>query len=257
MPSKNRFRVQGDNIEIMRDEWDKMAFVTYREDYYDEITSVTWTEQNGYLHNNNLGYLHRYIASKWYGSEILNAITRDGWVVDHMNNNGFDCQISNLEFLPRRYNIAKGQTVDVEAKTMASRIALSLYKDFTTGLYQITLGFNENVSLIGNQKSLPISALKLLYNSDYRIVINDAEQILLEYDISKKINLQKLNFIDYKYETPEFIEVSPDERNRAFIEKNGQFYFLPGNGAYVISIPYEKGWGNKDLENDDSVENQI
>lgn len=36
---------------------------------------------------------------KWYGKETLDEMTEKGWVVDHMNNNGYDCRICNLEFL--------------------------------------------------------------------------------------------------------------------------------------------------------------
>ena len=63
---------------------------------------------------------------KRYGEEMLSEMTKQGWVVDHMNNNCFDCRISNLEFLPTRHNVAKGQTVDVEADAMRQHIALTL-----------------------------------------------------------------------------------------------------------------------------------
>lgn len=61
MPSKNTFERYGDEIHIFRDSWDQVAMTTYREDYYEELTSVTWTATPKYLTNNKLGLLHRYI----------------------------------------------------------------------------------------------------------------------------------------------------------------------------------------------------
>ncbi len=48
--SKNRFEVDGDTITIMHDGWDELAFATYREDYFDELSTHTWGLKNGYLH---------------------------------------------------------------------------------------------------------------------------------------------------------------------------------------------------------------
>lgn len=45
--SKNRFEVNGDTITIMREGWDKLAFATYREDYFEELTTHTWRLVNG------------------------------------------------------------------------------------------------------------------------------------------------------------------------------------------------------------------
>ena len=39
----------------MREGWKRLAFATYREDYYEELTSHTWTLSNGYPTNATLG----------------------------------------------------------------------------------------------------------------------------------------------------------------------------------------------------------
>ena len=40
--SKNAFEIDGDIISITRPEWGFKAYATVREDYLDEIQSVTW-----------------------------------------------------------------------------------------------------------------------------------------------------------------------------------------------------------------------
>lgn len=66
-------------------------------------------------------------------------------MVDHMNNNHCDCRISNLEFLKHNRNVAKGQYFDKESALMRHDIAVSLFKDFTTNCYQVTIGCNANI----------------------------------------------------------------------------------------------------------------
>ena len=248
MPSKNTFSRCGDEIHICREGWDAMALVTYREDYYDELTSVTWTENRGYLTNGKLGALHRYIMGKWYGEEMLSEMTKQGWVVDHMNNNSFDCRISNLEFLPTRHNVAKGQTVDVEADAMRQHIALTLYKDFSTGYYQIHIGCNDPISLwntvTGETRSL--AKLKLLFDCDYRIVINEARDILLNYDLYGKFDISSLHCIDWKPEFCELIALKEEERDRPFIERDGKIYANIGNHIWFHSSSVDNGWVPQD-----------
>ena len=68
MASKNRFEINGDTVHIFRDGWEHLASTSYRDDYIDELQSVTWGITNGYLRSNKLGYLHRYVVGKWYGT---------------------------------------------------------------------------------------------------------------------------------------------------------------------------------------------
>ena len=162
MSSKNKFKLCDDTLEISRDKWCKIAFTSYREDYCKEITKYTWGEKNGYLHSGKLGYLHRYIMGKWYGQDVLDEMTKAGFVVDHMDNNGFECRIENLYFLAKNENTAKGLTLDIQIEEMRPRIALSIYRDFSTGLFQITMFFNVSVSLCKGDEMTHISAIRLL-----------------------------------------------------------------------------------------------
>lgn len=256
MTSKNKFEVVNENIHISREEWSQVAEVTYREDYYEELTGVTWTLDNGYIRNSKLGFLHRYMMEKWYGKEVLDDMTQRGWVVDHMNNNGFDCRICNLEFLPARHNVAKGQILDVESEEMRHHIALNIFKDFETGLYQISIGFNDSIYFWNakTNESRPVNKLYLLYDCDYKLVIFDAEQILTKYRNEKKFGLDNLNFIDYKCEFPPEIQLTEQEideiqnGNRCYIERDGQLYFIPGKHSWILSAHYKEGWRPSDNE---------
>lgn len=243
--SKNKFSIHGDTVTITREEWDRVALATYREDYYDELSTHTWSISNGYPSNSKLGGgLHRYMMAKWYGDDLLKVLTEKDYVVDHMNNNRMDCRISNLEFLKRSRNVAKGMYLDKEAEEMRDRIAVSIFKDFTTECYQITIGCNDHiVSIDENGKKHSIDSIKLLYNCNYSLVVLDAEAILTQYESERRFTLENLRHVDIKINISKYIDLTEEEKNSGLIFRNGQPYLIVGNGqAYLHSINYDAGW---------------
>lgn len=102
-------------------------------------------------------------------------------------NDGFNCCINNLCFLIEDENKAKGMTVDKLSKEK-SHIALSLYKDFSTGLIQISVFFNYPAitKIEGLKKPAMIDLAHLLYDVEYEMVLNDARTILYEYRRGKR-----------------------------------------------------------------------
>lgn len=243
--SKNQFQTVSDEIHIMREGWNRMAYTSFRDDYYDQLTSYTWTlDSHGYLVNGTLGPLHRYIMKKWYGKEIFDELTQKGYVVDHMNNEHTDCRISNLEFLKQAYNTAKGQAFDVDSKELRWQIAVNIFKDFSTGYYQITIGCNDTVvSTDETGQKYYVNAIILLYDCDYSIVINDAENILRVYETEGKILVSQTHSCDLKVIKAINIQLTDEEKNSAFVMHDGIPYVILGNGHTSIrAIHYEKGW---------------
>lgn len=198
--SLNSFSISGDLLTIYREGWSQLATATIRDDYKDEIQSVTWTNDDGYLKNKKLGSLHSYIIKKWYGEDMHRSMLDNGFIVEHMDNNGFNCQIENLCFLNRGENVAKGQTLDKYSEDKRY-IALNLFKDFSTQLYQISIFFNYPAVLKSEDiEGAVVDLAYLLYDEDYELVINDARHILLEYDKHKTFSPKKLSFADYHIE---------------------------------------------------------
>ena len=200
--SKNTFNVSGNIISITRPEWDFLAFATVREDYLEEIQSVTWRLNNDrYLYNDRLGSLHSYIMKKWYGEEVCQEMKKNKYVIDHMDNVSSNCCIDNLCFLSSAYNKAKGLTFDQDNKDKRF-IALTMFKDFNTGLFQITIMFNypATLCLTGFEYQSVIELAYLLYEGDYRKVIADAQDILLDYKEDYTFKPEKLRAIDYHIE---------------------------------------------------------
>lgn len=245
MTRKNSFEVNGDTISISREDWYQIAFATYRDDYFQELTSHIWSIKNGYPNNASLGGgLHRYMMQKWYGIHVLKDLTDKGYVVDHMNNNHMDCRISNLEFLKHSRNVAKGQYLDKEAKQMKHRIAIGIFKDFYTGCYQITIGCNDTImSEDAEGKQHLINSIKLLYDCDYALVVLDAEAILTEYEATNRFSLTHLHCCDRRIEEAPQITLTEEEKKQAIVVCDGQYYLIVGNGqAFIESVSYDEGW---------------
>lgn len=245
MVSKNKFEVVNNEIHITRDDWSFVGMTTYREDYYDELSSKTWgLTDKGYITNRAFGMLHRYIMGKWYGESVLKDMTQRGYVVDHMNNIHHDCRISNLEFLKKAYNTAKGQAFDVDSKRMNHQIALNIFKDFTTGFYQITIGCNDSVVGIDSDgRFQQIGTLKFLFNCDYSIVINDAESILRQYETERIIDITKVHCCDLRIKAIEKLIVSEEEKQQSIIVRDGKAYLNLSSGkAWLNSVHFDEGW---------------
>lgn len=245
MPSKNRFEVHGDTISITRDGWDCVVQTTYREDYYDELSSHTWSLKDGYPYNATLGGgLHRYIISKWYGQDVLDDMTNRGYVVDHMNNCHTDCRLSNLEFLKHNRNVAKGQYFDKESETMRHDLAVSMFKDFKTNCYQITIGCNATIaSTDANGKAHYINDIKLLYNCGYSQVVLDAEKILSQFDEERRFSLVGLSCCDVRVTEAPAIELTEEEKDHVIVERDGHQYLVIGNGkTFLHSVHYDENW---------------
>lgn len=243
--SKNTFEVRDDTISIMREGWNEVAFATYREDYYEELSSHTWTISNGYPSNQSLGGgLHRYMMRMWYGEEVLNDMTEKGYVVDHMNNDHMDCRITNLEFLKHNRNVAKGQYLDKESAEMRHRIAISLVKDFDTKCYQITIGCNDNIVYKDETGQLHhINTIKLLYDCSYPEVILDAEKILSQYEDIESFSLRGLSYCDIRVREAVDLQLTEEEKKKPFVIRDGVPYLVIGNGlSYLHTVAYDKNW---------------
>lgn len=200
--SKNRFVVSDDVIFISHPDWNFTAAATIREDYIDEIKSVTWSINNGYLYSSKLGqYLHIYVVRKWYGNAIYEQMCDSNYIIDHMDNNSKNCKIENLCFLLSDENKGKGFTLDKEGKDKTF-IALSLFKDFTTDLFQISIVFNNPANLVVDELEQPSVVLMafLLYDTTYKTVIIDARAILNDYYDYGSFYPSRLRFIDYQIE---------------------------------------------------------
>ncbi len=228
--------ISGDQINFNIEKANKLGYTNYDEKLWEKIKSTSWhvtADKRGrkkYIKSSKLGLLHRFVMEHWYGREILDEATKKNYVVDHLDNDGFNCQISNLCFIPKPRNTAKGLTYDIKRIEMMDTIALNIFKDFETQYFQITIGFNKETIFIDNDKPVSINSLKILYEDDFFLVLNDAERILHEFSNYNRFNIKKLNCIKYEYMEANYFYLPPEKRDKAIFEVEGKFYINLNNG---------------------------
>ena len=240
--SKVKYDPQGEVLYISHPDWDFMATASLRPDYADEIQSVSWSKNGDYLYSSTFEcYLHVYIMKKWYGEDFYDTMKANDYVVDHMDNNGYNCCIENLCFLASDENKAKGMTVDKLSREK-THIALSLFKDFNTKHIQMTIFFNYPAvaRISGLDSPAVIDLAYLFYDCEYEMVINDARMILYDYRREYVFEPEKLHDADFHIEGSFGIPASIDWYNK---------YIEGGHGhtvAFIHKTAYIKGWRVED-----------
>ena len=225
-----RIYVENGKIYFNSDKVNRLGYTDFDEELWDKVNSVKWhvkfsgkNKEKEYINSSKLGLLHRVVMEHWYGNEAIREANERNLVVDHLNNDGLDCRISNLCFIPKARNTAKGMTYDIQREQMISEIALNIFKDFNTQKFQITIGFNKETFLYVNGEKENIACMYLLYENDFYNVFNDAERILHEYGSKRVVNLQKLSFEKFEYEPAIEVVLNPEESNSPMILIDGKW----------------------------------
>lgn len=230
---------------------DVLGYTNYNNIIWNKIKSVNWyviwkkTNLNGvkkgYIgtHSTKLGNrnkLHQIVMIHWYGNRVLDDAYSKKYVIDHLDNNSFDCTIENLSFAPNNVNRSKGLTYDIEREDALSSIAVNIFKDFMTKKYQITVAFNK-LSFIGNnENSRPINGLRLVYDNDYKRVLFDAESLLYDYTERCIIDIRKLNYVKVEYLFPKFIELDDTTVKTNLITDEENVYLILGEHSRIDKI---------------------
>ncbi|MCY9308687.1 HNH endonuclease [Bacillus inaquosorum] len=217
-----------------------LGITDYTDEVWSKIKTIKWNIKFGYYNkkkklkkhpyiygrfNGKPVALHRFVMEHWYGSDVVKRAKQDDYVVDHLNNNGLDCQISNLCFIPRILNTSKGNDYDIRRKDVRPRLAINITKDFDTQLFQITMAFNKSpATFYSHGKRIPVSKMYFLYDRFRRALI-DANSIIDDVVEDNIVNIQKLNHIDFDYETIKYLYIPPDQAESEFmIGQDGELY---------------------------------
>ena len=172
-------------------------------------------------------------------------------IIEHLNNDGFDCQISNLYFLKKIRNTYKGMNFDKESEKAIPIIAMKVFHIIKNGTFQMTIGFNSECKELGSGR--PIQSAKFLYKCDYWLVIQDAEMILEHFLSTRKFNLSNAEGI-YRYTKFELefapqITLTEEEAKQGLragniVWRNKEQFILNGdvNRFRIISVAPKKDW---------------
>lgn len=234
------------NIELRREhgsisfilkDFQVSAYTEDEDEIWEIISSQKWTIQlkDGkprYLYSNTCKKtLHQIVIDYYFGEKVRKKAYEKNMVVEHLNNNGLDCRISNLYFLHDSKNKYKGNYFDKKSEEALPKFALRVFHIINNSTFQITIGFTADANIMID-KTRPIQSIKFLYkNIEYWNVIQDAETMLDELIENCMLNLNdKLyRYIDYRIKYGEYFQVT---------ESEGKSGILPGNVIWRNGIPY-------------------
>lgn len=255
--------VYNEKISINIKGLNKLAFVNYTEELFNIIKNARFRipdtpkkiEECKYIYSNEQRkYLHQVVFDYYIGEENRKKGYKLGYIIEHLDNNGFNCDISNLFLLKKVKNTYKGWNFDKESKESVHIIALKIYHIIQNKTFQITIAFNQ--SFVNERSGKAIETIKLLYDYNYEIVLQDAEQIL-----ESIVNTGHMNFGEWKelYRFKDIkttycpeIDLSDEEKKQdcgTIIVRDGINYLIVGHSeesiGLVTSIPYDKNWNFK------------
>lgn len=246
---------ENDRIYLKPEDVDKLAYTNYSDELWQIINDTNWTitkDKNNepkYLLSNKFNKtLHQIVIDHFFGESVRKQAYEAGMIIEHLNNNGFDCMISNLYFLIKIKNTYKGWYFDKLAEESIDIIALRIFHIMENHTFQITIAFNQPFV---NKANEGINTLKFLYDYDYCEVLQDAESMLESIVSTKQFSIdkfkQKYRFKDYKIELAPKIELTEEEKTLQagnIIWRNGVPYIIQGDTTRfrIESASYEKDW---------------
>lgn len=212
----------------------KTGLADYTDDLWKVISQSKWRTDGKYIYS-GIKTLHKIVMEYWYGKDCHKKMIENGFVVDHIDNDGFNCLYENLEFLNRIKNwFYKGNYYDIERAKKIPMAAVNIFKKKSGDKFQITIGFNMPFF---NPQGQTIGKAFLGYDTDdYNLVLSDA--LLLVESIGKgQINIRHLRCNRVKSEPLYYIKADEGSlRPGNVLNVNGEWLMIQGDGFQVIKV---------------------
>ncbi len=197
-------------------------------------------------------YFHRLVMEYLLTPDAVKDAYSKGMIIEHLNNDGFDCCFSNLQFLLKRRNIAKALTFDNDQPKAIKNAAINMFYNYEKGNYQITMVFN--VFMQNSRTGEYLQSIKLLYRTnDYWVVVQDAERLANKLASDQPVVLAELltnlRCAEIRCNTQPQIELTEEEQQLpagSVVRRGDEVYFIrrnDDNGYFqLLSTPYDKDW---------------
>lgn len=201
-----------------------LGFADYTDELWEIINSTKWRIKEKYIYAGNKS-LHRTVMDYWYGKECCEEMSKNEFVIDHIDNNGFNCLYENLAFLSRSKNWHyKGNYYDKERIETIPIAAVNIMKKMGGDKFQITIGFN--VPLVNSQGQQFSAAFFVYDTNDYDLVLSDA-LTLIESAKKGEIDFRHLRFDRYKLEPFYMVKINgPSLPSGSIIDVDGKILIV-------------------------------
>jgi hypothetical protein len=213
---ETRLEVQHDNRYIYFYPIDKSIVKFGSTDFSPElmqlIVSTTWRIRYDkgipkYIVSSSLRRsLHQVVYDFYNGYDASKKASKNGYVIDHIDHDGFNCKIQNLSLLLKIDNTIKGFYFDLQMEKMVPIMSLRAYNVQSSHTFQIVITFNKDF-VFGKLNHI-IDTMYLLYSYDYDIVIQDGVTILKFF---KEKNLFTITELQKNLRNKKLYVMSPEQ----------------------------------------------
>lgn len=230
MPRAMSVTEVGNVYELRRDQWrGNTARISKDPELLNEVCKYTWTYSEGvhpYLRSSKLGMsLHEFVLGFVYGAENIDKMQAEGNIIEHLDNDGLNCTYENLHILSDDMNKAKAFSIDKKSKDSENdpfpAYILDVYYLHEKKQFQLQIFMNDDIYF--SRAGHPVEMFICMYNS-----FNDlfGDWFYLLADRSKRaFEISKFHAAQlFVKERPVLQNITPEEMNSPFIERDGVFY---------------------------------
>lgn len=203
--------ILNDKIYFLCEGVNMLGSTNYTEELWNEIEERVWhpTKDNSgkykYIQAADKS-LHQLVVDYYFGEEERMKFYEKDYIIEHLDNNGFNCEISNLYFLLKIKNTYKGWYFDKKVNESLPIMAMAIYHIISNHTFQISIRFN--TIFIGQGTDRILQSVFFLYEENYEIVLQDAENMMERITKDLQFSIEDFN-ARYRYKKISF-EYSPD-----------------------------------------------
>lgn len=218
------------HLRFINPEFQKLGFADYTDELWKIINSSKWRIKGKYIYSGEKS-LHRTVMEYWYGKECCEKMNENGFVIDHIDNDGFNCRNENLVFLPRLKNWNKGHYYDKKREETIPIVAVNIVKNKSGDKFQITIGFNVPLEHQGQE----FSTAFLVYDTkDYNLVLADALKIIEDAE-NGEMDIKNLRYDRGKFEPYYSFNINgPRPKTGSLIDIGGKIFIVQGSDFPII-----------------------
>ena len=247
----------GDVYELSRPQWKgNKAHISNYPGLLDEVLKHTWTYQKGdhaYLTTSIKDddgqrytiYLHNFVLSYLFGAENLAKMLEPDNIIEHLDNDGLNCNYTNLHILSSNLNKAKAFTIDQETNvpfTVVQTFVAGFYYSQEKKRYQVQIAFNRDVLFhkTGGE-IIPVGRITLVYYKFEQLYVDWLN--IMKFKRTNTFDFAVLRPNRYRIDDRPQLDLTDEEKKMPIVVRDGIPYLLlktEGDSglAFIVKTAY-------------------